>query len=336
MKTPTLILSLIALCVAALSQQAPAGKTRIFVPGVQGVLELDTGSANGKTTVQNAQHRTQLDAAPRPDRLQITAFIWQVGFPAAPEKCKEESWREISKQPVTRQNLQENNAGQMDRVEYMIPEYNGAAVRQKNVHAYLGARDLCAEVRLAKMLFNPGDQKLFDDVLDSVRLLPDEAGSAAEVNKSGADQLFEGSKSMLFDGTMAYLDKDFSSAADLLQSTLDREKQKRTLNREDFRLLIDNLAISYRFTHNQAKSKEVLEYGLSQDSKYPLFHYDLACYYGLEGDMNKALDELRLTYKNKSELSPSDQLSDPLQEACFGKFLKNKEFVKAVEEMKGQ
>jgi hypothetical protein len=336
MKISTLILFLTVLCAGAFSQQPPAGKARIFVPGVQGVLELDTGSANWKIRVQIDQHRTQLDAAPRPDRLQITAFIWQVGFPATPEKCKEEAWREISKQQADRQNLQENNAGQMDRVEYLIAEYNGAAVRQKNVHGYLGTRDLCAEVRLAKMLFNPGDQKLFDDVLNSVRLLPDEAGSAAEANKSGADQLFQGSKSTLFDGTMAYLDKDFSSAADLLQSTLDREKQKRTLNRDDFRLLIDNLAISYRFTHNQAKSKEVLDYGLKQDPKYPIFHYDMACYYGVEGDMEKALDELRLAYKNKSELSPSDQLSDPSQEACFGKFLKNKEFVKTVEDMKGQ
>src|SRR5947199_4181593 len=220
----TTILTLIFLSTMALSQQA--SKARIFVPGVQGVLELDPGSPNWKTTVQNDQRRTELDAAPRPDRLQITAFIWHVGFPATPEKCKEESWREIAKQQVKRQNLQENNSGQIDRVEYIIPEYNGAAVRQKNVHAYWGNRDLCAEVRMAKMLFNPGDQKLFDDVLSTVRLLPDEAGSAAEANKPG-DPLFQGSKSYLFDGTMAYLNKDFATAADQLQKALDSEKQKR-------------------------------------------------------------------------------------------------------------
>ena len=217
----------------------------------------------------------------------------------------------------------------------MISEYNGAAVRQKNVHAYLGSRDLCAEVRMAKMLFNPGDQKLFDDVISTVRLLPDEAGSAAEANKPG-DPLFQGAKSYLFDGTMAYLNKDFATAAEQLQKALDSEKQKRALGRDDLRLLVDNLAVSYRFNQNQAKSKETLDYGLSRDPKYPLFHYDLACYYGLEGDMNKALDELRLTYKNRSELSLSDELADPLQEACFGKFLKNKNFGKAVEEMKNQ
>jgi predicted Zn-dependent protease len=189
---------------------------------------------------------------------------------------------------------------------------------------------------MAKMLVNPGDQKLFDDVAGSVRLLPDEPGSPEEANKSGSDALFQGAKSSLFDGTMAYLDKDFATAAQQLQKALDAEKQKRTLSRDDFRLLVDNLAVSYRFTQNQAKSKETLDYGLTQDPRYPLFHYDMACYYGLERDMSKALDELRLTYKNKSELSLSDQLADPLQEGCFGKFLKNKDFVKSVEEMKNQ
>jgi len=328
----TTILTLIFLSTMTFSQQA--SKARIFVPGVQGVLELDPGSPNWKTTVQNDQHRTELDAAPRPDRLQITAFIWHVGFPAAPEKCKEESWREIAKQQVTRQNIQENNSGQIDRVEYMIPEYNKAAVRQKNVHAYLGSRDLCAEVRMSKMLFNPGDQKLFDDVLSTVRLLPDEAGSPEEANKS-ADPLFQGTKSYMFDGTMAYLDKDFASAAVNLQKALDAEKQKPSLGRDDLRLLIDNLAVSYRFIQDLPKSKETLDYGLSRDPKYPLFHYDLACYYG-QGEMNKALDELRLVYQNRSELSLSDVIADPLQDPCFGKFIRNKNFMKAVQEMKGQ
>src|SRR5205807_2673638 len=139
-----------------------------------------------------------------------------------------------------------------------------------------------------------------------------------------------------FDGTMAYLDKDFPKAAEELQKALDMEKQKRTLGRNDFRLLVDNLAVSYRFSQNQAKSKETLDYGIQQDPRYPLFHYDMACYYGVEGAMDKALEELRLTYKNKSELSLSDQLADPLQEGCFGKFLKNKNFVEAVEQMQSQ
>ena len=42
----------------------------------------------------------------------------------------------------------------------------------------------------------------------------------------------------MFDGTMAYLDKDFANAAVNLQKALDAERQKPSLGRDDLRLLI--------------------------------------------------------------------------------------------------
>ena len=44
----------------------------------------------------------------------------------------------------------------------------------KDVHAYMGSGDLCAEVHLSKVFFQSEDQKLFDEVLASIRFLPDE------------------------------------------------------------------------------------------------------------------------------------------------------------------
>ena len=327
----------VMLCSFAFSQQPQSGTARISIPGVQGVLELNVGPTTWKTKVQTDRKLVELDTAPRPDRLQVTAFLWQVGFPASAERCRDELWRDtMNKSPLKRENLEQSSAGSTARVSYMVPEYNGAPVQQKNVHEYLGSRDLCAEVRVAKILFTPADQKLFDDVLNSARLLPDESATGDTVAKPDNDQLFQGSKSPLFDGTMAYLDSDFATAATDLQQALDAEKQKRTLGRGDFRLLIDNLAISYRFIRNSAKSKEVLDYGISQDPEYPLFHYDMACYYGVQGKMEQALEELRLNYKYKANLGTSDRMSDPLQDSCFGKFLRNKKFVSAVQQMQNQ
>lgn len=329
-----LLAFLVVLSVASFAQQSDSGKTRISIPGVKGVLEVNAGPTRVKTSVESDRKLARLDAMPRTDRLQVTAFLWQVGFSATADSCKDELWRSTMNQvQEKRENLQQNSTGQIARVEYMIPEYNGAPVQQKNVHEYLGSRDLCAEVRVSKILFRPEDQKLFDDVLNSARLLPDEGGDSQQPTDN---KLFEGSKSYLFDGTMAYLDKDFPTASQQLQQALDMEKQKRTLKREDFRVLVDNLANSYRFTQNPAKSKEVLDYGLAQDSGYPIFHYDLACYWGGQGNMEKALSELHLAYDNKGNLGTSDALADPLQDSCFGKFLKNKKFTSAVQQMEGQ
>ena len=319
-----------------IAQQSQSSTARISIPGVQGVLELNVGPTSWKTKVQTDRKLVELDTAPRPDRVQVTAFLWQVGFPASPDRCRDELWRDtLNKVQIKRENLEQTTVGQTARVTYMVPDYNGAPVRQKNVHDYLGSRDLCAEVRIAKILFTPADQQLFDDVLNSVRLLPEESASGDSPNKAN-DDLFQGSKSPLFDGTMAYLDRDFTTAATELQQALDAEKQKSTVSRSDFHLLIDNLAISYRFIQKPEKSKEVLDYGISKDPEYPLFHYDMACYYGVQGKMDQALDELRLNYKYKGNLGTSDHMSDPLQDSCFGKFLKNKKFVSAVQQMQAQ
>jgi len=331
------MLALTLLLLSTLAQEPQTNTARISIPDVKGVLELNVGPTTWKTTIQPDRKLVQLDTAPRPDRLQVTAFLWQVGFPASPQRCRDELWRDtMNKVPLKRENLEQATVGETARVSYMVPEYNGAPVQQKNVHDYLGSRDLCAEVRVAKILFTPADQKLFDDVLNSVRLLPDENSGGDSAGQPAGDQLFQGNRSPLFDGTMAYLDRDFATAASDLQQTLDAEKQKRTLRRGDFRLLIDNLATSYRFTKNLARSKEVLDYGISQDPEYPLFHYDMACYYGQQGKMQQALDELRLNYKYKANLGTSDRMSDPLQDSCFGKFLRNKKFVTAVQQMQNE
>jgi hypothetical protein len=69
------------------------------------------------------------------------------------------------------------------RVEYVVPEFKGIKVRQKTIHAYLGAGDLCAEVHLSKAGFEPGDQSLFEEILSTAKLLPDRspAGNQGQI-----------------------------------------------------------------------------------------------------------------------------------------------------------
>jgi hypothetical protein len=64
-------------------------------------------------------------------------------------------------------------------------------VRQKNVRAYLGGRDLCAEIHLSKADFKAEDEKLFDDLLSSVRLLPEEQAAADDKKSAAAARLID-------------------------------------------------------------------------------------------------------------------------------------------------
>ena len=163
-------------------------------------------------------------------------------------------------------------------MEFIIPEFQGVKLQQKNIHAYLGSSDLCAEVHLSKIHFKPEDEKLFDQLLSSVRLLPDELSSAE--NPSQAGQL-DPAQPYFKEGSRLYLQHDYTAAAaSEYQKALDLEKQKRTLPRDYFLVLVDNLSMAYGISGNLSQAKATFEYGLTQDAEYPMFYYNLACTYG--------------------------------------------------------
>jgi tetratricopeptide (TPR) repeat protein len=319
------VLTLVLLS-ASVFEQPRVSKAQISIPRVKGVLEIDVGPTTWEAHVRPDGKEIQLRAMYRLDNLLITAFLQKVRFPASAEKCRAEWWPMTARStPVKREALRQSEKDGIATVEYIVPEFWGNPVRQKILHAYLGSRDLCAEVHLSKERSVPEDQKLFDEVLATVRLLPDE--SAAE------DQSHNPKNQYLAEGSQLYLQHNYAAAAERCQKALDLEKQDRTLSKSFFRVLIDNLGMSYGLTGKLSNARETFEYGLTQDSEYPLFYYLLACDYGEMGKMDESLDQLRLAYKYKANVISGESLPDPLKDDSFRKFVRDKKFVDAVHEM---
>jgi tetratricopeptide (TPR) repeat protein len=338
MKTQALVVALCCVIINAPAQRSSSNKAQMAIPGVKGVLEFDVGPATPETRVRPDGKEVQLRALGRPDGLNITAFLQRVEFPASAEKCRDEWWPGTKKGPFQRDNLQETIVKDgIARVEFIVPEFKGVKVRQKNIHAYVGANDLCAEIHLSKVDFKPEDQMLFEDLLASVRLLPDASPSAGQ---SQADQSQNPSQPRDHDssyyfgqGSKFFLQQNYSQAAAPYQKALDMEKAKRTLSKDYFRVLVDNLGMSYGISGNLPQAKTTFEYGLTQDPEYPMFYYNLACTYGEMDKMNDALAQLRLVYKYKTNMIDGETLPDPLKDDSFRHFVGKDEFVKAVHEM---
>ena len=134
-------------------------------------------------------------------------------------------------------------------------------------------------------------------------------------------------------GSKAFLQQDYETAADSYQKALDLEKEKRTLSKEYFLVLIDNLGMSYGISGKLDKAKTIFEYGLTQYPEYPIFYYNLACTYGEQQKMNEAIAQLRLAYKNKNNLIAGETMPDPLKDDSFRYFVDKKEFVNAIHAM---
>lgn len=312
-----------------LGQQASVSKAKISIPGVKGVLELDVGPTSWEATARPDGKETQLRAMRRVDNLLISAFLQNVKFPASAEKCRAAWWSMTAKSaPMKREELRQSEKDGIAIVEYIVPEFRGNPVRQKSLHAYLGSRDLCAEVHLSKVQFAAEDQKLFDDVLATARLLPDE--TAAE------DRSHSQTNQYLAEGSQFYLQHDYAAAAKRYQKALDLERQNRTLSKSFFRVLVDNLGMSYGLMGKLSDARATFEYGIAQDAEYPMFYYLLACTHGEMGKMDQSLEQLRLAYKYKANVIPGESLPDPLKDDSFRKFRKDKKFVDAVHEMQRQ
>lgn len=329
----TAYLALILLCIAASAQQSGTGEVHMTIPGVSGALDLNVGPTTWETRVRDDGIETQMRSMDRPDHVAISAFLQKVDFAASADKCRDEWWSGTEKgyksHNIKMEHMAKTSDGTMARVEFFVPEFQGQKVKQQSLHAYLGSGNLCAEIHLSKVGFSPDDQKLFEAVLITARLQPgDSAAAPASHDKTSFDYAAEGSK--------FYLLKDYRAAIRSYQKAVDLEKQKRSLNQLQFRVLVDNLGIAYGITGDIDHSMETLKYGISQDPEYPMFYYNMACGYGELGKMDESLEQLRLVYKYKANMIAGEVLPDPLHDSSFEKFVNDKKFLDSLRQIQQQ
>jgi len=135
-------------------------------------------------------------------------------------------------------------------------------------------------------------------------------------------------------GSAHYLKRNFKAAIGPYQKALDLEKQKRTLDDTLWKVLIDNLGMSYGITGDLAKAKEIFEYGISKDPDYPLFYYNLACTYGEMDDVDNAIKYLKLAFERRENMISGEKMPDPATDSSFKRFMENEKFLAALKELK--
>lgn len=310
---------------AASGQQPSGNNGRVEIPGVKGVLQIDTGSPWYLEFVPEDKW-TMLHARQRPDHVTVTAQLRQVTFAATPESCKADQWPKLKQSLGDRaENLQESSYGGAARVEYNFTSSPDS--KAHHLVSYWGANDLCAEVHLIKTGFTPQDQTSFEQILSSVRLFPDQSGLQA------AGQVTDSSSSLMAQGNELYVQGHYDGALKFYQRAFELEKSSRTFDKDLFLELIGRLEFCYRLNGNLAKARETLDYGFSQDAEYPLFHYDMACVYAQQGKVDESLGQLRQAYKYKANASPGDMPPDPTEDSCFQKIANDPRFTDAVQKM---
>ena len=134
-------------------------------------------------------------------------------------------------------------------------------------------------------------------------------------------------------GSAAYLKRDYKQAIHLYSKALELEKKEPTLERNIWRVLVDNLGMSYGISGDNKKAKEIFEYGVSKDANYPLFYYNLACAHAEMNDLDNAIKNLKVAFQYQANMIPGERLPNPATDDSFSRFLKNEKFQQALEEI---
>ena len=312
------IIILFALAVVPVGAQSQTQSTplRIAISGKPWVFQIVAPSFKVEQDSSQPDGRRYLLATDSGFTLSVT--LEKVSGTATPDGCKQVFLSRLQPNaPFKATDVKQSQALEMAVMEYMVAEFNGVPVSQKNVFGCLVKEDVYVDIHLSKTSFQAVDQTRMMAILNSTSFVSMEASTA-----------------LFGEGSSYFLRQQYDKAIGPYQKALDLEKKEQKLGTAQWRVLIDNLGMAYGITGNLAASEEVMKYGLSKDPTYPMFYYITANIYGERNDLPNTLKYLQLTLTYKGNTIPGEKLPDPLTDDSFTRFVKNDEFRKVAAQFK--
>jgi hypothetical protein len=310
------------------AQDTAQSKASIWLPAQPWALEVQAeGFSVEKNDVQPDGRRYFL-AENKATKMVASVYLEAMsGAPGADECQRSLHDKEVRFSGLATHGLKDVEYSQKDGMsvlEYLIPEVKGAPINQHNVFACLIKGNVFVDIHISKALYTAADKPAFDSVLASFQFV-DKAPAPASV--SAMRTVPSGSSLQLFrKGSFYFMSQQFKESIAPYQQALDIEKVSPSLERKFWYVLVDNLAMAYGITGDLTNSQKVIEYGISKDSNYPMFYYNMACVAAEKGDMAGAEANLKLAYDRRANVLEGETLADARTDDSFQKFMQRKDF----------
>jgi len=304
---------------ASPAQDAAPSKFSLWLPGKAWALEFEAPGFTLRVNAMQPDGRRSFLAENAQWRAALSVELEAGKAPATPEDCKRTlETRAQGNATFSRKNIVRGEIAGIETYAFTIPELDGVPWNQRNVYACLVKDDVFVDIHLSKMFFKAADQPTVDAILQSARFVAMEAVTAPVPAGNSMELLREGSR--------FFLAGQYREAIGPYQKALEIERVAPTLDKNLWRVLVDNLGMSYGITGDLARAKEVLEYGVSQDSTYPMFYYSLACVAAEKGDEGDTKEFLKLAFEYRNNMIPGERFPDPRVDDSFQRLLLEKEF----------
>jgi len=308
---------------AANAQDAPVGgKSDVWLPGKSWALELDGTGFTTRANEMQADGRRYFLAENTKTRGVVSVYLEAAKAPMRPGECKrsleEKMKRNSSLAADGLKGVAYRESGEMQILEFTLPELDGVPTSQKNIFGCLIKDDVFVDVHISKVFFKAADQPLFEALLQSFHFVPWEA-TDTPVPAGNSLRLFQ-------EGSRYFIAHQYREAIAPYRKAFEIEKNTPTLDKNLWRVLIDNLSIAYGITHDLTSAREALTYGVSKDPDYPIFYYNLACVTAEKGDLPDTESYLKLAFERRGNIIPGETFPDARVDDSFQKLLLQKEF----------
>ena len=241
------------------------------------------------------------------------------------------------------QNINLNAAGEMPTLEFTLHKFEGVRVDQMNVYACLAQQDVYADIHLSKVQYTTADAPFFQSILNSVRLQsgPSEvkqretkAQPPPQIKPQVQPLAPPNSRELLDIGNALYRQSNYAQAIPPYQKAFELEKVEPQLDRNLWRVLIDNLGMAYGMTGHLKEARTTFEQGIQADPAYPMFHYNLACTFAGMNDLGRTMQSLTTAFRYRKNQNPGEAgMPDPRLDSSFQRFMKNETFRTLVNDL---
>jgi tetratricopeptide (TPR) repeat protein len=306
----------------ATTSAAHKSTTRITLslPELSWALEVaETGFMLEEKEIAPSGDAARFLAVNKATGVTMSAFLEKAPGKGDSKECRNYYWTKAKNSPLKKEQIKLSEAGPIALVEYVVPDYLGTKVNQRNVNAYLSKDGYWIDVHLSITDHKSGANDRMQPILQNIRINVSYKPSASD---------------FFAYGNLYFGRKDYMKAALQYEKALNLENKKPTFDRKMWIVLVDQLGMSYGIAGDLAKSKQLYEWAITKEPEYPMFFYNLACVYGEMGKADDALHNLLIANKFKNNMLPYESLPDPRTDSSFRECLKNKHFSAELHKMK--
>ena len=321
---------------SAYSQRVQESSVRLTVPKAPWTVII-SGDAlvRRRQEIQPDGRRGYFILVDEKAEMNVSLYIEPTDKCNTSRECRDMVWKVGNPAWGNPRNVKLSEIGDVSILELLVTEFQGQAIRQQNMYAEFVLDGYWVDVHCSKMPYRDQDRGLFERMVKSVRFEPRNMEGADDRRSQARPDERIAKETMLLvaQASAAYVKHDYKKAIQLYSRVLDVETKQPTLDKDMWRVVVDNLGISYGISGEVKKAKELFEAGLSKDPTYPMFYYNLACAHAEMSDLDATIKNLRLAFSYRANMISGEQMPDPAGDDSFARFLSNPRFQKLLEQI---